>query len=151
MNLAFTVNSFKNTEDSISLVRVLNQLAEENNAVSSFFIEWGNSLETKCFGNFLISDLFHFRGICISTNLETLKFALRAPKIKQNYLYLSTLEWTNSGNNSSYEEMWDLYCDDRVNLIVKSPEDFGYVKNCWKEPVAVWPSFEKDLILKLGE
>lgn len=139
--LAVLVSSLKNTNDSIELIKALNELTEQTNIDASIFhLEWNSLPFIPCFGIFHSYDLLSFNGVGIATNLETAQKLLYASAIKKRYFYLQNLEWvTATPYNFSF--FHSIYCNDNLELIVKTQEDFDLVKNCWKEPVKIMEQF----------
>lgn len=149
-NSSILVNSLDVSQLSISLCKNLNEVLSTTQYLDSivYYQTWGKIPFAPKFAILMEREFWGATGVAISTNLATTEKLIKCPGPKKKFFYVWNLEWLNM-QNPDYDKLSNLYNNDEIELIARSPYHAAVLESIWKKPAFIMEDFEPEILKKI--
>ena len=132
------------------LCRSVNQILADtyNIDISIYYQNWGKPPIPPRFTMLMEREVFGLQGTVISTDIRTTQHLIRCPGPTKKFFYVWNLEWL-AAQTINYMSLYDIYCNDKIELIARSKSHFDLLSKIWKEPKYIMEDFDKNTLLEI--
>jgi len=134
---------------AISEINKANSFKDFYVDINVFFHKNDKMLLPSRFAIFQEQQAWGFDGPVFATELSNAKTLLNCPCPTKKFFYVWDLEWIY--NMFYYEVLAEIYLNPNLHLVARNQYHFNFIKNCWKEPVAIIEDFNHEKIIKLAK
>ena len=147
------VETLDMSQRGLCIAHNLNKLIQEDDGYDPivFFQKYGYNPINKLFAMMQEVEVIDFPHPVIALSLSLANRLLNTAVPSRRLFYVMDLEWLYL-ETLIYEEVSEIYCNDKIELIARSDSHAKLLTECWKEPIAVIQDFNYLEIQKiLGE
>ena len=148
--ISVMVDSLNRSQLSLSLITSFNELSDSRNDLDTIVFYRNPTIApiTPLFSCMSDAEAWGYDGCVIATDLKTAKSLIDVTGPTKKYFYIWDLEWL-SKKDFFYDEMFDIYNSEELELIARSKHHSELISRCWKKPSMVMEDFEKQKLLDI--
>lgn len=146
--LGIYVDSIEYSQLFLQLNNELEKAKDKLN-VTLFFNNHGRMIDSPNYEVMPAYNIWKARFPIIATDITAAKFLINALPVKEKYFYIWSHDWLMKPAEN-YMENISVYCNPKIDLLVRQKSMFNIVKNIWKEPTGILYDFDHQELLRLG-
>lgn len=124
--------------------------AEKDLDITLFFNNHGKFIDTPVYNVMPAANIWKTNMPIIATDDMSARFLLAAHTIKDKYFFIWSLDWLMKKVRYA-EDNLNLYCNDKLKLLVRNEDMFNLVNSIWKEPIGILDDFDNRRLYDLAK